>query len=129
MAFEMDVSDLLDEFGTDIKVWQNSDRPVQAYPGAPTDYLDTSNEAAEKRHEPVLPLSSNSALGRQILAGGGELQGKLVWYSKGRFKTGSRVYVPSQMGYYKVTSFSTYEPYSDFYEYVLESDDHHGITE
>lgn len=129
MAFFMDVSDMIDDFGTDIKVWKPDDQVSQAYPGAQTTEMDLSEENAEPRHEPVLPLSANSALGRSIIAGGGQLRGKLVWYSTSHYETGTIVYVPAQFGYYEVTDYGVYEPYAHFYEYLLQGDDANGINE
>lgn len=131
MAFFMDVSDLINDFGetVTIKVWTPPDEPEQIYPGGPTTEIDLSDDKAEIRHEPVLPLKDDTALTREITAGGGQLEGKLVWYSMGKFPTGTIVEVPDQLGKYKVTSFSTYEPFAHFYEYVLEGDDQHGIEE
>lgn len=129
MAFFMDVSDMIDNFGTDIKVWKPDDQVSQAYPGAQTIEMDLSEETAEPRHEPILPLSANSALGRSIIAGGGQLRGKLVWYSTSHYETGTIVYVPAQFGYYKVTDYGVYEPYAHFYEYLLQGDDANGINE
>lgn len=130
MAFFMDVSDMIADFGESvtIKVWKPSD-DNQAYIGGPTDVVDTSDETAEIRHEPVLPINSNSSLGRKIIAGGGQLEGKLVWYSTGDYPSGTIVEVPSQCGYYKVTTYGRYQDYSNFYEYVLDGDGQHGIEE
>ncbi|RVU70014.1 MULTISPECIES: hypothetical protein [Lactobacillus] len=125
----MDVSDMLDDFGTDIKVWRAFDQPQVAYPGGPTVDVDLSDENAEKRHEPVLPLNSNSSLGRKLIAGGGKLEGTLVWYSTDHYPTGTVVEIPDQFGKYKVTQYSNFNPYSHFFEYVLEGDDQDGIGE
>ena len=129
MAFFMDVSDMIDDFGVDIKVWKPDDQTSQAYPGGQTTDIDLSEDKAEPRHEPVMPVNPNSALGRSIIAGGGQLQGKLVWYSTSHYETGTIVYVPSQFGYYKVTDYGVYEPYAHFYEYLLQGDDANGIND
>lgn len=129
MAFFMDVSDMVDDFGVDIKVWKPDDQVSQAYPGGQTTDIDLSEEKAEPRHEPVMPVNPNSALGRSIIAGGGQLRGKLVWYSTSHYETGTIVYVPAQFGYYKVTDCGVYEPYAHFYEYLLQGDDANGINE
>lgn len=129
MAFFMDVSDMIDDFGVDIKVWKPDDQVSQAYPGGQTTDIDLSEEKAEPRHEPVMPVNPNSALARSIIAGGGQLRGKLVWYSTSHYETGTIVYVPSQFGYYKVTNYGGWETYSHFYEYLLQGDDANGINE
>lgn len=130
MAFFIDASDLLDTFGTDIKVWPADSEPVQEYPGGPTTTQtnDLSDENAEKRYEPVVPLSGRSSLGASLQAGGVAIQGMLVWYSKDKFKKGTIVEVPAQSGIYQVTDHGIYEPYSHLYEYVLESDNQNGIS-
>lgn len=131
MAFYMDASDMIADFGetSEIKVWKPDDSSNQAYVGGPTDDIDLSADKAEVRHEPVLPINPNSALGRKIIAGGGQLEGKLVWYSTDKYPSGTTVQVPAQLGYYKVTTYGIWDPYSEFYEYVLEGDGQHGIEE
>lgn len=131
MAFFMDVSDMIADFGESvtIKVWKPDGEASQAYVGGPTDEVDLSDDRAEIRHEPVLPINSNSSLGRKIIAGGGQLEGKLVWYSTDKYPSGTIVEVFDQFGYYKVTTYSNFNPYAHFYEYVLEGDDQHGIDE
>ena len=131
MAFFMDVSDMIADFGDTvmIKVWKPDGKASQAYVGGPTDEVDLSDDKAEIRHEPVLPINSNSSLGRKIIAGGGQLEGKLVWYSTDKYPSGTIVEVLDQFGYYKVTTYSNFNPYAHFYEYVLEGDDQHGIDE
>lgn len=120
MAFYMDVSDLLNEFGQDIKVWSPPTEPIQSYPGGPTTGgMDLSEDNAELRHEPVVPISSKSSIGAQLLAGGFQLQGMLAWYSTDKFPAGTIVEVPNQDGRYEVQSFGNYTPYAKFHEYVL----------
>ena len=118
MAFYMDASDMIADFGeiSEIKVWKPDDSSNQAYIGGPTDEIDLSDDKAE-------------ALGRKIIAGGGQLEGKLVWYSTDKYPSGTTVQVPAQLGYYKVTTYGIWDPYSNFYEYVLEGDGQHGVEE
>lgn len=128
MAFYLDASKLLNKFGQDIKVWRPVDAQKQAYPGGPTGEIDLSDDNAEIRHEPVLPISSRSSIGAQLLAGGMQLQGQLVWYSTDKFPSGTIVEVPNQGGRYEVQSFGNYNPYSKFHEYVLKGDSQDGIN-
>ena len=66
MAFFMDVSDMIDDFGDDIKVWKPDDQVSQAYPGGQTTDIDLSEEKAEPRHEPVMPVNPNSEPSRKV---------------------------------------------------------------
>lgn len=127
MAFFINSAKMLKKFGQDIKVWRPNENQ-QSYPGAPTnDDMDLSDEDAELRHEPVLPINSKSSIGAQLLAGGMQLQGMLVWYSTDKFPAGTIVEVPNQNGKYEVQSFGNYTPYSNFHEYVLKGDSQDGI--
>lgn len=127
MSFYIESEDLLDEFGIDLRVWSNDVQNEQAYPGGPTAEVSTDNEP-EIRHEPVLPLNPRSAIGQQLTAGGAQIGGQLVWYSSKWYPPGTIVEVPDQNnGKYQTTDYSSYNPYSHFYEYVLKGDSQDGI--
>lgn len=127
----MDVSNLIQDFGEDsvVKVWPNKAKSEQLYPGGPTGQVDIVSGEPEILHEPVLPLSSHSAIGQQLQAGGASLNGMLVWYSQNYYPSGSVVEIPAQSnGRYQITDYSSYNSYAKFWEYVLKGDSQDGIS-
>lgn len=133
MSFHINPSRLINKFGVDIEVWSADQFNQQAYPGAPTSQLDTSNlneDQADKLNEPVVPMSSHLAQLLSQLNGGGEVQGDLLWLSLNKYPIKSAVYVPSQGGYYQISSGSSYAGHTNphFYEYELKGVDQDGTN-
>lgn len=125
---KMNPARMIHKYGVDIKVWSSGQFYKPRYPGAPTDdpdYSQLSDDDAEKLHEPVLPMSSHLAQLFAQLDGGGEVQGDLLWLSLGKYPIGTVVYSPTQGGFYKVTSRSSYDGYTEphFFEYQLKGVD------
>lgn len=129
MSFYMNVSDMLDDYGVDIKVWpakkpHTSEEQLVGGFSLPSDKLsDLDPKDADERHDPVLPINSMTSELAQILAGGQQTNGDLLWLSSGKYNIGTIVWVPTQMGYYRVTNLSNYQDYSNLIIYELKGDD------
>lgn len=127
--FYMDVSAMLSDYGVDILVWPANKLPNPDYQGGIRPPLKLSEQDAERRHEPVLPMSSVTSQMAQILAGGTELQGDLLWLSTDLFPINTIVEVPTQQGRFRVHNFSNYLDYSNLVVYELKGDDQHDYGE
>lgn len=128
MSFKMRPQRLINKFGVDLWVWTSSNFAKQEYLGGETvfdDYDSLDKADADKLHEPILPMSSHLAQLFGQLNGGGEVQGDLLWLSLGKYPIGTVVYSPTQGGFYKVTSRSSYDGYTEphFFEYQLKGVD------
>lgn len=132
MAFYISVIDMLDEFGTDIEVWsydkiKEASQPYIGGPVIDTDTFDLTEIDPEKRHEPVVPMSTTNSIISQYIGGGVSVQGDLLWISTGTYEVGTLVKVPTQdsKNVFKVTNISNYKDYSDAVIYELKGDKQH----
>lgn len=131
MSFYMNTESMLNDFGTDIKVW-GADKPHTAEKELMGGF-DLSDDKlskldpklADERHEPVLPINSMTSQLAQILAGGTQTSADLLWLSSGKYYVNTVVYVPTQGGYFHVTNYSNYQDYSNLIIYELKGDDEH----
>lgn len=123
--FYMDVMPMLDYYGTDIEVWSADKAPKTRYVAGVKQPVKLSDEDFEKRHEPVVPTSDQTSVIAQVLAGGLEAQGDLIWLSTGTYPINTLVKVPTQGGVYKVVDNSNWKDYSNLAIYVLKGDSQH----
>lgn len=115
----------LKKYGVDIKVWSADKLPKKDLVGGIRPPAELSEDIAESRHEPVLPFSSTASQIAQLLGGGAQLQGDLLWLSSGKYPINSIVEVPTQGGCFRVVNFSNYQDYSNLIVYELKGDDQH----
>ena len=127
--FYMDVMPLLDYYGTDIEVWSADKAPKVQYVAGVKRPVELSDSDFEKRHEPVVPMSDQTSVIAQVLAGGIEAQGELLWLSTKVYPINTLVKVPTQGGIFKVTDYSNWQDYSNLVVYVLKGDSQHGHGE
>lgn len=114
---KLDVLDMLDEYGVDIKV-----RPEEQLEGYDdfgfknTEDLSTDNW--EARHEPVYPADGGSLA--NIVSGGTIVSNNLIWLSSKDYEIGTIVEVHGKK--YRVKSKSNYLDYATLVKYELEGD-------
>ena len=128
--FFLSFKDMLQEYGVDIVVSPYSSptkKPKFHYEGGikVPDVKDIQ-DVLETRHEPILPLNSQSAFMTQFLSGGVMTQGNLIWLSTKKYPKGTVVDIKSQGGKYRVVDYSNYRDYSDVVIYQLKGDDKHS---
>lgn len=124
--FYMNVSKMLDRYGTDIKVWSTKIIPKAKRVAGVLKPADLSAVTPDLRHEPVLPWSSNSAGLVTYLNGGASLDVDLLWLSSGNYPKNSIVEIPTQGGKYRVVGIANYQDYSNLIVYQLKGDDAHS---
>ena len=128
MGFYISVSSMLHDYGVDIKVWAASKIPKAKRVAGILQPVNLDQVEFEARHEPVLPVSANSAGLVAYLPGGAQLDVDLLWLSTGSYPKNTIVEVPSQGGKYRVTGLASYQDYSDLTVYQLKGDDEHSDT-
>lgn len=70
-------------------------------------------------------MSDQTSVIAQVLAGGLEAQGDLIWLSTGTYPINTLIKVPTQGGVYKVVDSSNWKDYSNLVIYVLKGDSQH----
>lgn len=123
-GFYMDVADLINSFGTSIKVWDASKLNTGTSIAGIPQVLKPDDVEPELRNDPILPYTSTSQL-VQYLAGGNELQVDLLWISTGTYHKNTIVETPTQGGRFKVVGIRNYQDYSNATIYELKGDDMH----
>lgn len=118
MAFYLDMSALIDMFGTKLTVLANSDD------GEWQDGIWHKTDSKEiDLYEPFLTFNTNSTLlsGQLMPAETGEFDtGKAYWFSENDYDMGTRVKHNDEL--YRVTGKQNYSDYSNVLEYELKKE-------
>lgn len=123
----IDTSDMLSAFGTDIKVWSADKLAKTKTVGGLVITHELSENDAESWHEPIVPFSSSTSELANLVSGGTAVNADFLWYSNHLYPINSIVEVPSQSKRYRVMARANYVDYTDPITviYQLKGDDQH----
>lgn len=116
---KIDVLDMLDRYGVDIKVIpQEEIEKYDMYGVKCSEDLSTDDPRWEERHEPIYPANGGSLA--NIVSGGTIVSNNLIWLSSKDYEIGTIVSVHGKR--YRVKNKSNYLDYATLVKYELEGD-------